>query len=1105
VPRAQPPRPPDHAQRELIASELGRNMLVEAAAGTGKTTSMVGRMVALLAGGRCRTETLAAVTFTRKAAAELRGRFQLALEEAAREAGGADAERLAAALERIDGCFIGTIHSFCARLLRERPVEAGLGVSFEELDEVGDARLRDEAWEEHLARLHAGESGGPLDELGRLGLAPAELREAFLSFADYPDVKEWPGADGGGALPDLAAAVEGMREYLEHIRVLVPGLPEETETDELMDHYRYLLRLGAYTDFEDPVQVVILAEQFARSAKVVQKHWPDKNTGKAEGKRWKEFGTAIAEPLLVAWRECRYGPAMRVLIGAREVYDRLRRERGVLNYGDLLLGAARLLRGAAHVRRYFAARYTHLLVDEFQDTDPVQAEVMLLLTSSDEKTADWRKCRPRPGSLFVVGDPKQSIYRFRRADIATYNQVRRIITEGDGLLVELSTNFRSTPDVVEWINAAFASEFPPRATEQSPAHVALRPGWTGEASGELSGVEVLRVPEEHSGNKAEVLAYDSELIARSIADAVARGASVPRRARDLERGAARNASPSDFMILARNTANLNAYGARLGELGIPYVITGGSALNELRELRMLWLCMAAVTRPDDPVALVAALRSELFGVSDRQLYAFRKLGGEFCFAAAPPAGLDREAAAAFGEAFSLLRRCAGWLHRLPAVAAVERIVADLGLLVLAGAGSGGDLRAGGLAKVVEVLRRARREAWSAEQLVELLGQLVEVEEKYDSISAVSVDRPAVRVMNLHKAKGLESPVVFLADPSGESRHDVEIHVDRSGGTVRGYLAVFGERTGSWGRRARLAQPPEWEALSERERSFCDAEALRLRYVAATRAGARLVITQRTKRNGTNPWKHFEPHLAGAGELSAPPAAAKSADAGTALRASEVRAAEKAIVERLARSRAATYDVRRAKEHALAGAGVDPHRPERRAENEAAAGGEHGAEWGAAVHALLEAAAADPGADLERLARAVLPEHGLPPELAGEAAGVVRSVMGSEIWARAVGSERRFVEVPFEVLLEDLGGERPPVPTLLRGAVDLAFREADGWVIVDYKTDDPGREGVEALAARYAPQVRLYARAWERCSGEAVKEAGLFLTRPGEYVAVDPAV
>ena len=192
-------------------------MLVEAAAGTGKTTSLVARMINLIREGRCEVDKLAAVTFTRKAAAELRGRFQLGLEKAARDADGVEKQRLAEAVAHVERCFIGTIHSFCGRLLRERPVEAGVDPEFLELDDEKDGELRRRAWSEHVARLIA--DGDPLiAELEDLGVDIAQLRSAFERFADYPDVVEWPADEI--ELPDPAPIAAAMQSYAAHMEAL---------------------------------------------------------------------------------------------------------------------------------------------------------------------------------------------------------------------------------------------------------------------------------------------------------------------------------------------------------------------------------------------------------------------------------------------------------------------------------------------------------------------------------------------------------------------------------------------------------------------------------------------------------------------------------------------------------------------------------------------------------------------------------------------------------------------------------------------------------------------------------------------------------------------
>lgn len=1113
----------DESQRELIVRELDRNIIVEAAAGTGKTTCMVDRMVALLESGTCENvRTLAAVTFTRKAAAELRSRFRLRLEEAARDSSEAVDENLGRALAGVEQCFIGTIHSFCARLLRERPVEAGVDIDFREIDEAADGRLRSEAWAQYTSRLYTSDPGEILGEMERYGIQPGELESAFMRFAEYPDVDKWPLGKVEEDLPGAAEALEEMKQYAAHMRALDARLPDDTGNDTLIDKYRRLPRVISHYPAEElsrPARFMEVMSLFNQGAKQVQKEWMKngaftREEAKAEVARWEGFRESVARPLADAWLEKRYELVLRVMFAAREVYDEARRERGVLNFQDLLMKAAGLLRENPNVREYFSKRFTHVLVDEFQDTDPIQAEMLLLLTAGEVKEKKWRNCTPRPGSLFVVGDPKQSIYRFRRADIVIFNEVKRIICE-DGLEARLSVNFRSVGDIIEWVNRVFEPNgeddegsgkaivrFPSRGSEESPGYVPLEKGRAGGSEGDLSGAYSLVVPEEYS-NKPTVIAYEADRIARTIRDMVDSGVSVPRTGREVEAGKPPAAGYDDFMILTRKLENLAEHSRRLRRYGIPHMVTGGSALNRVAELKLLHTCLRAVARPDDPVALVAALRSELFGVSDAALYDFKVAGGRFSLGATVPPGLEPEDAEAIGETFAALKRYSGWLERLPPVAAIERVVEDSGLMALAAAGPGGDVEAGSLSKALEVLRGAREGAWTTGGVVECLGELVEMEESYDGISARPGERPAVRVMNLHKAKGLEAPVVFLADPYGESDHDVELHVDRSGGKVLGYMAIDRRSKGGWGSTP-LARPAGWDALAEKEKRFTRAEGLRLRYVATTRAAAAMVITEKAKGNRHNPWKYFEPYIPAGREMPDPGGQEPPLVSLNTISPDEVRLAGEAISGRLEAMKVPTYDVRAAKEYALQtnlrGDTPVAHRKTMTGMPGAAEDdGEHGALWGTVIHVLLQVAIGNPEADLEDVARAALAENGLDVRLAGEAARTASTVVESGIWDRALRSRRWFAEVPFEVLLEE--DVNLDVPTVLRGSIDLIFEEEDGWVLVDYKTDMVEGAGTARLAEKYAPQVRLYAEAWERCTGETVKETALYFVRPGELVTV----
>ncbi|MBY0524625.1 MAG: UvrD-helicase domain-containing protein [Gemmataceae bacterium] len=1061
--------PPDQAQRDRIERELHRCLLVEAGAGAGKTERLVARMIALLGAGECTIATLAAITFTRKAAAELRARFQVALERSAREAEETRRKLLMGALAHVEQAFIGTIHSFCARLLRERPVEAGTGVNFTEVDQSADDRLRREAWGAYVADLH--QRGDPLlGELERLGLEVGLLSEAFIRFAGYPDVQEWPVPDV--ELPDLASVVVALRAYAQHMQALLPNFPAETGTDALIPRYRLVPRLVRQADLTQPAAVLEVLERFAEQDKIVNRSWPGGAAqARAELQRWNQFVAEHAAPRLEAWRALRYRVVLRVLHEARAVYDRLRRDRECLNFADLLLCAAALLREHPAVRRYFRARFTHVLVDEFQDTDPIQAEVMFLLTADDPEQADWRQCRPVPGALCIVADPKQSIYRFRRADVTTYNQVKEALVAGGGAVAELWANFRSQGPLLEWINETFTAVFPTTATPQMPAGRPMAASRT-DLVGDLQGVYLLRSP-AHLGEKGSIAAHEADLIARTIRRALDEGLTVPRTTRELQRGVPAQAQPGDFLIVTRTTKQLARFARVFQEYRIPCQVTGGSAWDEVPELGLLALMLNAVTRPEDPIALVSVLRSELFGISDAQLYAFAQAGGRFDYRAPLPTDLEPATASVFTDVVERLRQYADWLAHLPSVSATERIVADLGLMARAAASAGGNGQAGTLAKALELLRAAQAELPSVTAMAAFFDGLVKGRDKFNGLPARPHDGSVVRVMNLHQVKGLEAPVVFLADPSGAWEPSVALHVDRSGPAIRGYMAVFEPDAGF--HPPLLACPPGWDSLADGERQFAHAEEHRLRYVAATRGGSQVVISQRSRLPQHNPWRFFDPHLAGRPSLPDPGPVAVPAGPSVALTTDNVAAAQVAVATRWESVAQASYARVAVKEQALTGA-VPP-----------GFGAGQGPEWGTALHRLLQMGLTDPHANLSQFAPSVLQAQGLDPALADDAVRSVQSALASDLGRRALRSVERLMEVPFQV--QRAGA----LPTLWTGVIDLVFREGDGWVLVDWKTDVVPAARLAEWVAYYRPQVLAYAAAWQELTGQPVCEVVLYFT------------
>jgi ATP-dependent helicase/nuclease subunit A len=1034
----------------VIREDLGTTILVEAAAGTGKTQSLVDRMVALIVAGRTTVDRLSAVTFTIRAAAQLKQRFQNALERSLRverEAGRKQA--LSAALRGIDGCFVGTIHAFCARLLRERPVEAGVDPGFEEMDEPEDGVARAEAWARFVESLYFGDDPR-LARLLDLGIELEDLREGFGELCENSDVVIRAGAPARA--PDFSEALRAIDRFLERVE---PSLPPEAPAggwSSFQDGVRRARRLRDLMDPARPADFAAVARVF-RPGEVVNGAGPRR----AELERLR---ADHVKPALAAWAEHVYPTVLSLLLSAREDYERWRRREGRLNFQDLLLFARDLLRDRPDVRAALRSRFTPILVDEFQDTDPIQAEILFYLTGSDAEERDWRKLSPEPGSLFVAGDPKQSIYRFRRADIETYEIVRRRVEECGGRVVRLSANFRSSPAICNWVNGVFGRPefFPSEPTSRQASYGPIEP--TRGATGPEPAI--LRLETNGARGMDAIADADAERIAEWIAGSVG---SEPRR-------------PGDFLILFRRRKYMNDYARALERRGIPYEIGGGDAFKESDDLAMLLPLLQALAEPDDPVPLLATLRGPLFGIDDTALYRFARAGGRFDFRLPPPAGTDPGIA----TALRLFREGSELVDALPPAAAIGRVLERLGAPALAATRELGESRAGNLLKALAAARSLSAEGLDFAKVVAELDRL-RSERLIEQMSLEPGRSDAVRLLTLHGAKGLEGRVVFLADPARSNFPRRNLLVDRSGPEPHGHLRVvrmFGEHG-----EEEIARPPGWDELCKVEQAFEEAEKTRLLYVGATRAQDALVVSVCRHKTG-NPsgsWARLDPFLPADLAAAPRPAAVRSAPpAGTT--AAELEAFRSERSER--RHSAATPGYSVVSVTSLAhGASVEREDTGR------------GMAWGRIVHRLLEAAMRGAGTDLRAYAGNLYTEEERPRDDLDEALALVEAVRLSALWRRALASSRRLVEVPFAlpVAPEEVGlPERSP-PTILQGAIDLVFEEDGGWVLVDYKSDAVAGK-LAALTAFYAPQVERYRRFWRRLTGRPTR-AGLFFVETRE--------
>ncbi|MBQ41870.1 MAG: hypothetical protein CME15_05375 [Gemmatimonadetes bacterium] len=1098
-------RPVDGADRERTRTELDRSQLCLAGAGAGKTHELVERMAACVSEGFAPVERLAAITFTRKAAGEMRGRLFLRLRQLRQQGTGDRAIRLRAAVRNIDQCYIGTIHSFCARLLRERPVEAGLTPDFAEVEEREELTLLRAAWDGFL-KERAGAGDERLVRFDELGVRAEDFYPFFMRRCQFSDL---PLKESTAQAPDLDAAVARILAFLDEVDGHVPD-PLPRDPDRFMQTAGTTRDLLNYASpLRDGDRAYILAQFLSpSSAKITLNRWnPNVDFARTLRDRLLPQLAAEIEPVARQWRQYLYRLAAGFVDDALSSYRRQRMMSATLTFQDLLELSAALLRDSEPVRSYFQQRYRVIFVDEFQDTDPLQAQMVLYLTGSDNSQRDWRQLEPRPGSLFVVGDEQQSIYRFRRADVEIFRTMADRLVRGGGEVVRLTASFRSRGGLCSWINSAFGPLFAAcdrRYQAEFQALHSQRP----DAAGEELGVRALTHEKEGRFPRRRVAAADASRIAGFIAAATSGRTEL--NGEEEEAVLPKEASPGDFMILTRTTGMLSVYARALEARSIPYDVTGAGSLRQSVELRALVDMLEAIYDPRDPLPLTAFLRGPLVGLGDDELYDFRQAGGVFNWRRDLPAGLDPELADRVQVAFQWLERAWNWVQELTPAAAVERLLTDTGLLPLAAAE--GSSRAGALLRVLALVR-----AWESRRLLDWgqvlaeLRDLIEKEElKVEEMSLETGRDDVVRLMNLHQAKGLEARVVFLADPcdSSHTRHEVEAHVSRL--AEKPYLSMVATRKSATGASTVLAEPEGWVEERAREEAFLKAEELRLLYVAATRARDLLVVSRYLGGGSGGPWSALDAALESVLELQlvaeATPAGEYADGARMARQNSVVPLVERLGEESVERDR--RWQEARVASHEVMAVTAEAEAREMEIAVELRG---RGREFGALVHRLFEAAVKGhlPQGQEEAFARSLAAEESVGGEqekeqLALEAVAELNQLRSSQVWEEMRAAEEVFAEVPMALSCGTEGCQQA-----MRGIIDLVYRVAGkGWKIVDYKTDRPVADPAaaataasaaaasEALIARYGTQVATYASYWHTVTGEEVVEKGLWSRETG---------
>ncbi len=849
----------DVDDRRLIAEALDQTLVVEAAAGTGKTTELVKRIVRLVSSGRAVIDEIVAVTFSEKAAGELKLRLREELERARHTAGGDESIRLERAVQRFEEAHVSTIHGFCADLLRERPVEARIDPSFVVLTEGQAGRLFDEAfadWIQHeldqpcegvrrsLRRATARRFGGdeeddaPIERLKRAG-------RDLLEWRDHPTPWRRPeGFDRTGSIDHLLDAIGSFSALSATPTNPRDPLCRDTEPIRRVWAEVDPLRARGFHDYDGWESALVnLATRHTDLRKA-------KNTSGLYGKDVPRAAVVDARDrivaALVAFRDCADADLAALVHEAMQDavrrYETRKQRAGAVDFLDLLIRARDLVRDDAAVRHDFQRRFRYLLVDEFQDTDPLQAELLMLLAADEADGAGSTAAtlldgRIRPGALFIVGDPKQSIYRFRRADVGIYREIcERLVARG-AVRVRLRTSFRSVPAIQRAVNAAFSVHMTGDRQVLQADYVELQAARDDHAG--QPAVVALPVPHALSdrGNVTQAA------IAASLPEAVGEfvrwlvvdsGYTVPDEHAEPGLDGTSPRRPiraGDVCLLFRRfldyqTDVTRLYVEALEARGLTHLLVGGKAFHEREEVDALRTALTAIEWPDDALSVFATLRGPFFAVAEEELLAWHALGHGFRPYHVPEQVPDALTAVAL--ALGVLRD----LNRLRN----HRPVADtIGRLIEATrAHAGFVLWRGGeqvLANVLQIAELARR--YEAEGGLSFRGFVDELRDAAGR--APTPEAPileegtdGVRLMTVHKAKGLEFPVVILADIGCRlSREEAQRHLDGS----RGLAAI------------KLAG---WAPLDLRDNNLLEAsrdaaEGVRLAYVAATRARDLLVV------------------------------------------------------------------------------------------------------------------------------------------------------------------------------------------------------------------------------------------------------------------------
>lgn len=1073
----------DQNERDRIADRLDLNLFVEAGAGTGKTSVLVDRVFNAVKTGDAKINEIAAITFTEDAASELvqrvRARFEAEIDKGVSPPD--EAERLHDALRDIDFAAIQTIHGFARSMLAEMPLNAGLPLILEVMDDA-EARLSfDDAWGSWLEEaLEDRQFVLALEKASRLGLAgPIEKLKAVAWKLDENHDLLDPDSFVSNSDPDpidfnfLELSAKSWDRLLGFC---------ETPDDRLFAHVTrntlpLVKELIELTDSPDRVETLLVNEEtIGRSTRTMG----NKNNWTSDEGRYAittiRNEVADVQEYLLSWLHQARTAVIGELVSfvARMVLDQVkeRRLKGNASFHDLLVWARDMLRDDDDARQHFQRQYRRLYVDEFQDTDPLQVEIVKSLVGHDQDG------NFAPGALFVVGDPKQSIYAFRRADVQMTERFRESAKVEDA---SLTANFRSHRAILSWVNHVFGKWMAGGQPFQA-AYVDLEPGRSDNpgADPQESAHRVRILGDEVDTNSVDdVRVREADAIAKVAAEFGAGMYSVRESAKCF-----RPSSYRDLCILMPRRTALPVLERSLRDAGIPYLLQGESRLFETQELRDMLNCLSAIDDPTDQVAVVGALRSPAFGCSDADLMDWASAGHSFDYGDSVP-----DADLYVGRCLAEMSRYHEMRNRVTTPELIETFVRDRMLRELAALGEDWGQRHRRIDLVLEMARTVQNSGhYSLREFVDWVRVRQSLGESMIESAPSLIGNDAVRVMTVHGAKGLEFPGVVITGLNTSSGYRSDAALFRSVPGAPAFVAV------ALGARNARFETVGYEVIKDEKKDIGIAEEVRLMYVAATRAKDHLFVSLYRKSGDKSTLASklaqvaddttgLSERYAPAGGMTAPEIAEPGDTWGSKPDMEAWVTETSAALEVSGAGQSVTATALKSKDLPL----PPPKESSGDADTDPWRKGRAGTEVGSAVHAVLQDADLESGEGIAGLAGMQATAH-MVSDRADEVANLAKAVLDAGVVREAVKSGRYWRETPVAVGVVD--------GKTLEGVIDLVFERAPGeLVVVDYKTDAVRGRSLEEMAEPYLAQIGAYAAVVDRTTSARVVRAVLVFARP----------